>query len=199
MSGMHVVLLGDSIFDNEAYTGGEPGVAGHLRELMGAEQQVTLLAVDGSRTAEVKQQLLGIPPDATHLALSSGGNDALAEEGLLTRSVRTGGDALAMLSEPVADFAARYGALGRELARTRLPLLFCTIYDGNLPRAQATAARIAVAVFNDTIQRTANELGARVLELRSVCRAPSDYANPIEPSGSGGRKIAEAIMGAFQR
>jgi hypothetical protein len=30
----HVVLLGDSIFDNAAYTRGEPDVVGHLRDLL---------------------------------------------------------------------------------------------------------------------------------------------------------------------
>lgn len=196
---MHVILLGDSILDNEAYTGGEPGVAAHLERVLGDTHQVTLLAVDGSRTVDVKQQLLEIPPDATHLVLSSGGNDALEQEPLLGASVRSGGEALARLAGPVADFAARYDALARELAATRLPLLFCTIYDGNLPEDEAVAARVAVAVYNDTVQRVAREVGADVLELRSVCRAPSDYANPIEPSGSGGRKIAEAIASAVRR
>jgi hypothetical protein len=33
--------------------------------------------------------------------------------------------------------------------------------------------------------------------LRLVCTEPSDYANPIEPSGSGGRKIALAIAASL--
>ena len=32
-----------------------------------------------------------------------------------------------------------------------------------------------------------------VIELRAICSEPADYANPIEPSGHGGRKIAQAI------
>ena len=32
-----------------------------------------------------------------------------------------------------------------------------------------------------------------MIDLRLVCCEAADYANPIEPSGSGGRKIAKAI------
>ena len=35
-----------------------------------------------------------------------------------------------------------------------------------------------------------------VLDLRTVCNSPEDYANPIEPSSTGGAKIAEAIIQA---
>jgi hypothetical protein len=31
------------------------------------------------------------------------------------------------------------------------------------------------------------------IDLRLVCTEPADYANPIEPSGRGGLKIAGAI------
>ena len=34
------------------------------------------------------------------------------------------------------------------------------------------------------------------LELRAICTDPADYANPIEPSGQGGLKIARAIARA---
>jgi hypothetical protein len=32
-----------------------------------------------------------------------------------------------------------------------------------------------------------------VIDLRLVCTEPADYANEIEPSGPGGRKIAAAV------
>jgi hypothetical protein len=33
-----------------------------------------------------------------------------------------------------------------------------------------------------------------VIDLRSICNRPEDYANPIEPSSIGGEKIARAIV-----
>jgi hypothetical protein len=53
-------------------------------------------------------------------------------------------------------------------------------------------------MFNDVILLTAFELSLPVIELRLVCNEPADYANPIEPSGRGGRKIALAITHALE-
>jgi hypothetical protein len=41
--------------------------------------------------------------------------------------------------------------------------------------------------------RAALDRGLDIIELRAICREPSDDANPIEPSGRGGLKIARAI------
>ncbi len=73
------------------------------------------------------------------------------------------------------------------------PTTLCTIYNGNLPPAQAPTARIALSIFNDVILRVAFEHHLPVIELRLICNEPMDYANPIEPSGRGGWKIAHAI------
>jgi hypothetical protein len=75
----------------------------------------------------------------------------------------------------------------------------CTIYNGNLEQDLAEAAKAAVAVFNDKIYAAANEKNVRVIELRSICKQPEDYANPIEPSGLGGEKIARAIVDHIKR
>jgi hypothetical protein len=51
-------------------------------------------------------------------------------------------------------------------------------------------------LFNDVIVRVAVEHHASVIDLRLVCNESADYANPIEPSGPGGLKIARAIARA---
>ena len=53
----HVVLLGDSIFDNAAYVGGEPDVVHHLRSVLPAGWQASLLALDGSVTSDLSSQV----------------------------------------------------------------------------------------------------------------------------------------------
>lgn len=53
--------------------------------------------------------------------------------------------------------------------------------------------RIALTPFNDVILRVAFEFGLGVIDLRAICTEAADYANPIEPSGLGGAKIAKAI------
>jgi hypothetical protein len=62
-----------------------------------------------------------------------------------------------------------------------------------LPRWQAV---LALIVFNDVILRVAIEHRLRAIDLRLICTQAADYANPIEPSRSGGRKIAQAILRA---
>ena len=48
-------------------------------------------------------------------------------------------------------------------------------------------------LFNDVILRVAFERGLPVIDLRLVCTEAADFAHEIEPSGSGGLKVAKAI------
>lgn len=189
----HIVLLGDSVFDNATYSDPDPGVADHLHALVADGTRVTLLAVDGSVTREVLAQIDRLPADATHLALSSGGNDALTLWDHLAEPTESVGTGLVSLAEPLRAFARSYREVVGRLRDIGMPLAVCTVYDGNLAPDEAVAARMGVALFDDAIQRAATAAGATVLELRSICSSPADYANPIEPSGTGGRKIAKAI------
>jgi lysophospholipase L1-like esterase len=193
----HIALLGDSIFDNGRYTGDEPDVVTHLRALLPAGWTAALCAIDGSVASSVAGQVPRIPAATTLIVVSVGGNDALRSQPLLHAA--TGSAVWRGLAAAQAEFAADYRAAMVALKATGRKVLACTIYDGNLPEGEAAAARAALAVFNDTIYRTANELGVPVLELRRVCTEPSDYANPIEPSGSGGRKIARAVLARLTR
>lgn len=72
----HIVLLGDSIFDNAAYVRGGLDVITHLRGQIPDGWKASLRAVDGSVVGDVQRQL-ELPDDATHLVISAGGNDAL--------------------------------------------------------------------------------------------------------------------------
>src|SRR5215467_9579226 len=75
----HLVLLGDSIFDNAEYTNGGPDVVSQVRRLLPPEWTTLLLAVDGSMTGNISDQVRQLPRDCTHLVLSVGGNNALAQ------------------------------------------------------------------------------------------------------------------------
>jgi hypothetical protein len=189
----HVVLLGDSIFDNRSYTGGEPDVVTHLRRLLPATWRATLCAVDGATIARLDEQLARVPADASHLVISIGGNDALQNSDLLTLRVASSAEALEICSERVALFERRYRqGIERALGLGHHTAV-CTVYNGALAADVAVAARAGLTLFNDAILRTAAALRVDVLELRHVCTEPADYANPIEPSGQGGLKIAGAV------
>jgi hypothetical protein len=197
MSG-HLVLLGDSIFDNRAYTGGEPDVVSHLHTLLPAGHRATLCAIDGDTTVGISEQLRGVPKDATHLIVSVGGNDALGNTDLLSMSVDSTAEALSLFARRIARFEADYGSAIADVLVLRRPTTVCTIYNGNLGPREAEIARIGLMTFNDVILRVAFEHALNVIDLRLVCNEPSDYANPIEPSGPGGLKIAQAIVRSLE-
>ena len=193
----HVVLLGDSIFANAAYTRGAPDVVTHLRRLLPPGHAATLCAVDGATTAGIAAQLSRIPRDATELVLSVGGNDALQNSHLLSLPVRTTRDTLTTFADRLATFQRSYAAALDRVLDCALPTVVCTIYNGALEPPEATVARVALMMFNDVILQVACERRVDVIELRAVCTEPDDYANPIEPSNRGGRKIAGAVTRAI--
>ena len=192
----HLVLLGDSIFDNAAYTKGGPDVVTQVRALLPKSWKASLLAIDGSTTNDVPAQLGRLPKDATHIVLSVGGNDALMELEILDKPVSLVSEALGALAGIVADFEVHYRVAIAACIATRTSLAVCTIYnccfdDLSFQRIASTT----LMLFNDTIIRVAAEYGLPVIDLRSVCIEQADYANPIEPSSVGGEKIAQVIVG----
>ena len=193
----HLVLLGDSIFDNVRYVTPGPDVVTQLRGVLPPGWRATLRAVDGAITAGLAPQLRNLPEDATHLVVSLGGNDALQNIDLLTLSVTSSGQALRAWASRLAAFEATYRDAIHRVTAVGLHTTLCTIYNGNLDETQATAARMGIALFNDVILRTALDEKVDTVELRHVCREPGDYANPIEPSVQGGLKIARAIAASL--
>lgn len=193
----HVALLGDSIFDNGAYTDGEPDVAACLREVLGPAWRVTLLAVDGTGTWDFAPQLAEVPADATHLVVSLGGNDALRSLDLLFAGVASTAEALALFAARLEPFEAAYrDEIARVLDLGRETWV-CTIYDTDPETPWEVSPRALLAAWNDVILRVAFEHALPVIDLRPVCTEPADYEAWIEPSGQGGRKIAAAVARAL--
>ncbi|MCX8517151.1 MAG: SGNH/GDSL hydrolase family protein [Rhodoferax sp.] len=194
-----VALLGDSIFDNAAYTDGGPSVIDHLRQKLPSGWSADLLAVDGAVTSDVKHQLRKLAAINTHLVLSVGGNDALLRADVLETAVSSSSEAFLLLADAADEFETTYLKALDSCIKCDLPLVVCTIYGGNFPDvAYQRAARMALLAFNDVIIRAAAQNNLRVLDLRQVCNRPEDYANPIEPSVVGGEKIAQSIVKALE-
>jgi len=191
----HIVLLGDSIFDNAAYVPGEPPVIAQVRERIAKMGSATLLAVDGDITSDVEDQLSRLPDNATHLFISVGGNDALGKSHILS----SGGDSVVeAMTQAHEVFRTDYRVMLDAVRRQNAPATLCTIYDA-VP-GLSKAAVMALSVFNDTILREAFANGMPVIDLRLVCSASEDYSklSPIEPSSVGGAKIADAISNVLR-
>jgi hypothetical protein len=194
----HSVLLGDSVFDNAAYIDGGPDVVTQLRQRLPSGWRVSREAVDGSTVADIPQQLERVPIDASHLVVSVGGNDALRYSSVLSAPSRSVADSLEILTDVRQRFQLEYRGMLETVLRRGLPAAVCTIYDPRYPdSAQRRVAITALSIMNDCIIREAVGLGIPLLDLRAVCDADVDFANPIEPSIHGGWKIAGVIASAL--
>ena len=191
----HAVLLGDSIFDNAVYVSSGQSMSDHLCAALGDRAEVTLLAVDGATTIDVLPQFDRLPQGATHLLMSCGGNDALMAKAYLDGIVVPDAalDLLGVLAAIQQEFRDRYRRVVASLVAAGKPAAVCTIYD-HVPDVEPKYLT-ALSLFNDVIVSEAIAHRLTMVDLRPICDQPSDYSDvsPIEPSGSGGLKIAGAI------
>ena len=194
----HLVLLGDSIFDNARYTDRGPDVISQVRQLLNLDWQATLLAVDGATTEHIPAQLVRMPLSASHIVLSVGGNNAIENMALLHMPATSASDVLLEMARISSTFEEEYRSVVKACRQVGLPLTLCTIYNGNfVDEDLKRKVLIALMAFNDVILRTGIEFGLAMIDLRLVCSASSDYANAIEPSSAGGAKIARAIVNSM--
>jgi len=207
----HIILAGDSVFDNRSYVEeGEPDVRDQLADLLDDGDKATLIAEDGGINEDLSKQLDNIPKDATHLFISTGGNDALMHIDSFSESVSTIGEALDSLNERVQEFEKEYIKMLNNVSKYSLKTILCTIYNPcfehieldriiymlptnpNLEKLQKRAM-IALSIFNNIIFLEAFNFGLPVMDLRLIFSDKEDYANPIEPSVVGGMKMANII------
>ena len=188
----HVVLLGDSIFDNARYVPGGSPIIEQLRAWLGKEWKATLIARDGACTDDILRQLSQIPDDVSHLIISVGGNDALEFSGLLS----SGGsvqELLDRLTKVHEEFSDRYQSMLRDVLTLNLRTGVCTIYDRipDLPKSNLTC----LSIFNDVIFREGIRNRLPIVDLRVICDKSEDYSavSSIEPSEKGGHKIVRAL------
>ena len=190
----HLVLAGDSIFDNAAYVPGGDPVILQLRSRLEKGSRASLLAEDGAMASSVARQLSTLPSDCTHLIVSVGGNNALGSSYILQPGFFSAKKLLQELTTAQQDFTREYHEMLRAVGAARKPTLICTIYDA-IPGLEPEAVT-ALSLFNDVILRAGIQVGLPILDLRFVCSEPGDYASlsPIEPSEVGGSKIVRAIL-----
>jgi hypothetical protein len=196
----HLVLLGDSIFDNGVYV--EPGqanVTAHLeRKLPPIGWTLDMRAVDGDVTSSVEGQLSQRPVvTPCTFVLSVGGNDALGHMDMIMDPTpnRTVGEVLAEFHQIREAFRERYtGALNLIMDHDQ-PLIVCTIYNPQFPETDVQKlAAAGLSFFNDVITEEALRLRLPIIDLREVCSEPEAFSNPIEPSEVGGDLITDAII-----
>lgn len=167
-------------------------VTDHMSEYLGKDC-VELLAVDGAHSDELNHQLWNIKPNISHVALSVGGNDALSHYSYLASKANSVEEVLRYFGNVQLEFRTNYHSVLNQLSLTSKEISVCTIYDA-IPDGLSSQVQ-ALSFFNDVIVREALRFGFNIIDLREILTLPSDFSNisPIEPSASGGRKVAKAI------
>lgn len=193
----HIVLAGDSIFDNDSYVGGEPGVIEQLRTSAPAQISATKVAVDGDCIRHVSEQISDLPSNTTDLVISVGGNDARSHAGLAQKA-QSVSDIADLLVGPLAGYQAEYKHMLADALSKGVTVKVCTIYT-QIPfedPVMRAFAPYAIGKFNAVILDEASLAGVEALRLDQVCVDPLDFssASPIEPSCQGGQKIVDLIL-----
>ena len=206
----HIILAGDSIFDNGSWVPGDPDVATQVKSLFDANDKVTLLAVDGDIINGVADQLKSLPDDATHLFISVGGNDALGVLGEMQTTVPSIAEGFLHFHKIRKEFERMYQAMLSNALSYNLPTTVCTIYRPCLSHRNAIrmlshsesdltsdqqqkVANTALPIINSVISKEAIKAGLPVIDLEVIFNNVTDYANDIEPSAVGGMKMAIII------
>ena len=196
----HLILLGDSVFDNGVYVQpGQADVTTHLNvKLKPKGWTIDVRAIDGHVVSNVESQLRSGPiPKPSTFVLSVGGNDALGHIHILQEPVQGGTMAAAlMLFRNIKEtFREQYVRALDLILSHQQPLIACTIYNPKFPESDLQElAETALSFFNDVITEEALRRRVPIIDLRDVCSDPTAFANPTEPSEIGGDLITNAIL-----
>ncbi|MEX0718551.1 MAG: GDSL-type esterase/lipase family protein [Planctomycetaceae bacterium] len=191
----HVVLLGDSIFDNKRFVGRGRAIVDQLGDALPAGWKATLLAAANMPVRQMlRQQVQRIPQDATCLVLCAGGVNAIL--GLI--NVRPSPNPLQQLKQDRDGFERDYGALVAGLIATKKSLVLCTIPAPDFANPNlgniAVVGELGLPLFNDVVTKTAVANGLPLLDLRLVVQGKPDHAaDGLHLSPAGGKKVAERL------
>lgn len=196
-------VCGDSVFDNGRYVQPAPDFAEHLTYIE-KDRMINMMAVDGAIINDVYRfQLSRIPRDDVRfhdaIILSAGGNDVLQHlPKLQSMRPRALLGTANMLADMQMEFRMEYRRLLKDALAITEHVLTCTIYrpcyayDQRLKKV-SKAIDPLLSMFNDVIVEESSVRKLEIVDLRHVCRGKRDFANAIEPSSEGARKIAVEV------
>jgi hypothetical protein len=191
----HFELFGDSMLDNEPYT----GVTGCVAQTLAARTEhktVGLSAIDGDVIQGVVDQLDADPvvnPEHTLAVVSMGGNNALIllDHLQCTRDPRMW---FKLLWKFADEFQREYEQALLHVAERYRNVCVLNIYHINTDHPGLRMLRVGTKLLDMAITRVCRHHGVPVIDVMNMFDSPSDYANPIEPSSRGSYKIVSAIQ-----
>ena len=195
----HIVLLGDSILDNENYIIDGPCVTDQFRNKcnkLNLKYKVTNCAVDGATTYDLLEDhsIQNIPNNATYIVLSIGGNDGLISLNEFS-DVRNWlpWNFIRLIYKAKHAFIGQYNKILNTIKdiHPNCKIIGMTIYYPVFDESVLLQliANLGVNILSNVILHTCNKHNIPVIDLRKVFDKRQDYANSIEPGIPGGDKI----------
>jgi len=191
----NIVLLGDSIFNNSAYTSNGKGVSDLLIE-NNTGQNIYSYAQDSSKIVDTYSQINSIPSylnkPYTTIFPSSGGNDLLTYYDDKGNNISD----TSVIKPMFKAYKKVVKSIKSKMPKTKIVLLDI-YYPDNIHFKQY---RPVIEEWNQNIYSYASDTknGVHsVLQISSMLTDKSDFSFGIEPSSNGGEKIANGIMNYF--
>ena len=187
------ILLGDSILKNDAYVSNGKSVENLIAE---RNKTTHCFAEDHSKIVDIYSQVDKIPiefnsPD-TFIFLSAGGNDILSHYVDQNQDITNTGVLKPMFSS--------YKNVVKTI-QTRMPnakiVLLDIYYPDNL---QYKRFHSIIKEWNEMVYGFAENPKNKIynmLRISSYVTKNEDFSFGIEPSSSGGKKIADLILGTY--
>jgi lysophospholipase L1-like esterase len=183
-----IVLLGDSILKNNSYVSNGKGVDDLLKERNNV--QLYSLAENNSKIVDIYSQLDKIPIEInnkyTLVFLSAGGNDILSfyddQKGDVTNSN--------LLNPMFSAYKKLVESIQTKMNNATI-ILLDIYYPDNITYKQFHPI---IKEWNQKIYEYANTKNYNVLKISTRLIQPIDFTMGIEPSATGGEKIANMIL-----
>jgi hypothetical protein len=188
----NIVLLGDSILDNQLYVSSGKSVVKLIEERNSGETYC--YARDGAKIASVFNQIDFIPRGLNaSIFLSVGGNDILSHFDRCDECFN---------NKNIDDFLDSTFTLYKDLVKSigiRSPNNKIYLLDIYYPDSEQYMRYYPVVTkWNEMLYALAGEKNVvNVIRISDLLTRGDDFSSDIEPSSKGGYKIADGILRAF--
>jgi len=187
---MKIALIGDSILDNELYTGINGSVFTHVQKLF-PKDNILNLAVDGSTIDDLEEQLAGILKPRIkkwdYAFLSIGGNNLINDQKFLINATPQ------ELKIYCNNLGNRINSVYYQLSLSFKKIILLKMYQPTFDGFDQEFKNIAYSAINRV--NSTSDVGMHFFPLTNILKEIDDFTNVIEPSEIGSIKIANLIKG----
>jgi hypothetical protein len=176
----NIILLGDSMLNNENYVNNMDTIASNIQKI-NRDYNIYNYAKDNVTIKDIYKQLTNIDVSLnTYIFLSAGGNDILQSN-------------FYMDSKYIDKLFEDYKKL-IIFIKKKYPNVKLTILNLYFPlNSRYKKYYNSIKMWNNTLEMN-KKIGYKVLDTNKLMTSPKDFVYDIEPSEIGSQKIAEEIV-----